>query len=56
MHEKRFISKEGLAQEYRLHELGFEVRICHLNDHEEKELKHMFVHSLPERSATSELS
>jgi hypothetical protein len=31
-----FISKEGLAQEYRLREL---VGICHLNDQEEKEIK-----------------
>jgi len=46
---KTFISKEALAQEYRLRELGFKVGICHLNDQEEKELKHMFVHSSRER-------
>ena len=46
---KTFISKESLAQEYRLRELGFKVGICPLNDQEEKELKHMFVHLLRER-------
>ena len=35
---KKFISKEGLAQECRLRELGFKVGICQLNDQEEKEI------------------
>ena len=40
-----FISKEDLAQEYRLREFGFKVGICQLNDQ-----------SLREREATLEMS
>jgi hypothetical protein len=53
---KTFISKEGLAQEYRLREQGFEIRICHMNEQEEKELIHKFIHLFPGRRAISELS
>jgi len=52
---KTFISKEGLAQEYRLREQGFKFGIFHMNDQEQTESIHKFVYLFPERRAISEL-